>query len=110
MLIGLSLLAFAIGVLAGRISVRHYRLDRIAWAQRRLQLKVLSLEQRRTTGKPEPHPHHLHRLTQPLAVQVRITRIADVKKPCPSFEGQGFNYLKHLPEGGCLSPGEIRPG
>lgn len=44
MLIGLSLLAFAIGVLVGRISVRHYRLDRIAWAQRRLQLKVLSLE------------------------------------------------------------------
>ena len=30
------------------------------------------------------------------------------KKPCPSFEGQGFNHLKHLPEGGCLSPGEIR--
>ena len=44
MLIGLSLLAFAIGFLVGRIRVRHYRLDRIAWAQRRLQLKVLSLE------------------------------------------------------------------
>ena len=33
-----------LGVLVGRISVRHYRLDRIAWAQRRLQLGVLSLE------------------------------------------------------------------
>jgi hypothetical protein len=30
------------------------------------------------------------------------------KKPCPSFEGQGFNHFKHLPEGGGLSPGEIR--
>lgn len=40
----LSLLAFASGVLVGRLSVRRYRNDRIAWAQRRLQLKVLSLE------------------------------------------------------------------
>jgi len=40
----LSLLAFAIGVLVGRFSVRRWRHDRIAWAQRRLQLKVLSLE------------------------------------------------------------------
>ena len=39
-----SLLAFAVGVIVGRFSVRHYRHDRIAWAQRRLQLKVLSLE------------------------------------------------------------------
>lgn len=40
----LPLLAFASGVLVGRLSVRRYRHDRIAWAQRRLQLKVLSLE------------------------------------------------------------------
>lgn len=40
----LSLLAFAVGVIVGRFSVRRYRHDRIAWAQRRLQLKVLSLE------------------------------------------------------------------
>ncbi|WP_207895041.1 hypothetical protein [Tepidimonas ignava] len=44
MWIGLSLLVFAIGVLVGRLSVRRYRHDRVAWAQRRLQLKVLSLE------------------------------------------------------------------
>ena len=42
--LGWSLLAFTVGVLAGRFSVRRYRRDRIAWAQRRLQLKVLSLE------------------------------------------------------------------
>lgn len=40
----LPLLAFAIGVLVGRFCVRRYRHDRIAWAQRRLQLKVLTLE------------------------------------------------------------------
>ena len=40
----LPLLAFAVGVIVGRLSVRRYRHDRIAWAQRRLQLKVLSLE------------------------------------------------------------------
>ena len=40
----LPLLAFASGVLVGRLSVRRYQHDRIAWAQRRLQLKVLSLE------------------------------------------------------------------
>jgi len=28
--------AFAVGVLLGRFSVRHYRHDRIAWVQRRL--------------------------------------------------------------------------
>ena len=44
MWIWFSLLAFAIGVLAGRLSERRYRRDRIAWAQGRLQLKVLSLE------------------------------------------------------------------
>ena len=44
MWIWFSLLAFAIGVLARRLSERRYRRDRIAWAQRRLQLKVLSLE------------------------------------------------------------------
>jgi len=40
----LPLLAFAIGVLVGKLSVRRYRYERIAWAQRRLQLTVLSLE------------------------------------------------------------------
>ncbi len=40
----LSLLAFAAGVLVGRLSVRRWRRDRVAWAQRRLQLVVLSLE------------------------------------------------------------------
>jgi hypothetical protein len=40
----LPLLAFAVGIIAGRFSVRRYRHDRIAWAQQRLQLKVLSLE------------------------------------------------------------------
>ena len=44
MLFWLPLLAFAIGVLLGRFSVRRYRHDRVAWAQRRLQLTVLSLE------------------------------------------------------------------
>lgn len=39
-----SLLAFAVGLIVGRFSVRRYRHDRVAWAQRRLQLKVLSLE------------------------------------------------------------------
>ncbi len=38
------LLALLAGFALGRWSVRHYRRDRIAWAQRRLQLKVLSLE------------------------------------------------------------------
>jgi transposase InsO family protein len=37
-------LALAIGLGLGRWSVRHYRRDRIAWAQRRLQSHVLSLE------------------------------------------------------------------
>ena len=40
----LPLLAFAVGVLVGRLSVRRWRRDRVAWAQRRLQLVVLSLE------------------------------------------------------------------
>lgn len=40
----LAPLAFALVVIVGRFSVRRYRYDRIAWAQRRLQLKVLSLE------------------------------------------------------------------
>lgn len=44
MWVWLPLLAFALGVIVGRFSVRRYRHDRIAWAQRRLQLKVLSLE------------------------------------------------------------------
>lgn len=38
------LAAFAVGIIVGRFSVRHYRCDRISLAQRRLQLKVLSLE------------------------------------------------------------------
>ncbi|WP_242518571.1 MULTISPECIES: hypothetical protein [Thiorhodovibrio] len=38
------LLAFASGVIVGLFSVRRYRRDRVAWAKRRLQLKVLSLE------------------------------------------------------------------
>ena len=38
------LLAFSIGVFVGRFTVRRYRHNCIAWAQRRLQLKVLSLE------------------------------------------------------------------
>ena len=46
----LPLLAFASGVLVGRLSVRCYRHDRIAWAQRRLQLKVLSLELKSLRG------------------------------------------------------------
>ena len=37
-------LIFAVGLFFGRLSVRRYRHDRIAWAQQRLQLKVLSLE------------------------------------------------------------------
>ena len=40
----LGLLTLAVGFVLGRLSVRRYRHDRIAWAQRRLQLKVLSLE------------------------------------------------------------------
>ena len=44
MLLWLSLLAFAIGVIVGRFSVRCYRHDRIAWGQLRLQSKVLSRE------------------------------------------------------------------
>ena len=40
----LSLLAFAVGFLGGRFSVRRYRHDRIAWGKMRLQSKVLSLE------------------------------------------------------------------
>ena len=38
------LLALMAGFALGKWSVRRYRRDRIAWAQRRLQLKVLSLE------------------------------------------------------------------
>ena len=37
------LLALMAGFALGKWSVRRYRRDRIAWAQRRLQLKVLSL-------------------------------------------------------------------
>ena len=44
MWVWLPLLAFALGVIVGRFSVRRYQHDRLAWAQRRLQLKVLSLE------------------------------------------------------------------
>lgn len=44
MLLGLSLLVFAAGFMAGRISVRNYRRERVALIQRRLQLQVLSLE------------------------------------------------------------------
>ena len=44
MWLSLSLLAFAVGVLVGRFSVRRYRHDRIAWGRLRLQSKVLSLE------------------------------------------------------------------
>lgn len=40
----IPLLAFASGVIVGLLSVRRYRRDRIAWAKRRLQLLVLSLE------------------------------------------------------------------
>ncbi len=40
----LGLLTLAVGFVLGRLSVRRYRRDRIAWAQRRLQLQVLSLE------------------------------------------------------------------
>jgi len=40
----LSLLTFTIRLLVGKLSVRRYRHDRIARAQRRLQLSVLSLE------------------------------------------------------------------
>jgi hypothetical protein len=47
----LSLLAFAVGVIVGRFSVRRYRHDRVAWAQRRLQLKVLSLELKNLRSK-----------------------------------------------------------
>lgn len=38
------LLVLVVGFGLGRWSIRHYRRDRIAYAQRRLQLKVLSLE------------------------------------------------------------------
>jgi putative transposase len=44
MWVWLFLLVFAIGVFAGRFSVRRYRHDRIAWGKIRLQSKVLSLE------------------------------------------------------------------
>lgn len=40
----LGLLTLAVGFVLGRLSVRRYRRDRIAWAQRRLQLQVLSIE------------------------------------------------------------------
>lgn len=40
----IPLLAFASGLVVGLLSVQRYRRDRIAWAKRRLQLKVLSLE------------------------------------------------------------------
>jgi hypothetical protein len=40
----LPLLAFAVGIVVGRFSVRRYRHDRVAWAQLHLQSKVLSLE------------------------------------------------------------------
>ena len=47
----LSLLAFLSGVLVGLLGSRRFRRDRIAWAQRRLQLVVLSLEVRSLRGK-----------------------------------------------------------
>lgn len=58
--------------------------------------------------KREGQGSHENRGLSPI---VPYTRKALMEKPRPSFEGQGFNgfHLKHLPEGGCLSPGEIRP-
>lgn len=40
----IPLLAFTCGVIVGLFSVRRFRRDRLAWAKRRLQLQVLSLE------------------------------------------------------------------
>lgn len=43
----LVLLSLVVGFMLGRFSVRGYQRDRIAWAQRRLQLQVLSLSKSR---------------------------------------------------------------
>ena len=63
MWVWLPLLAFALGVIVGRFSVRRYRHDRIAWAQRRLQLKVLSLEVKSLRSKVVSAQQNLMTLT-----------------------------------------------
>ena len=65
-----------------------------------------ALVQRRTTGKPEPHHNHLHRLPQPFVVSSVKTLLpkALMEKTPPLFRRTGFVglHLKPRCAGACL--------
>ena len=58
--VAFGLLALALGFVLGRLSVRRYRRDRIAWAQRRLQLQVLSIELKSLAQQGGVRPRTAH--------------------------------------------------